>query len=303
MEIGAGLDGRIGLELAELRDLAREAARLGYASVWTPYAAHDPFLLCAEWWRASGLRTGVAVVPLSVLGSPPALAKSASTVAELTGGRFVLGIGSGSAREIAFVRERLSALRKLLATPPSVSVYLAALGPRMLRLAGELADGAALNWCSAEQVAWSRERIAEGARRAKRDPAAVAVHEYVRVCVDDDEDAARLAVALALLPYALRPAGEPKNTGYRAHFDRMGFAETLDELETLRDRGASTDALARALPQELLVRVAAWGHAATVRQGFLRLAQGLDVAIVRAVTTRPDADAVLAALDACRPRR
>ncbi len=300
IKVGVGLDGRIGLTLDELRELAREARRLGYASVWTPYATHDPFVLCAEWWRASGLATGVSVVPLSTIGAPVALAKSAATLAELTGGRFVLGIGSGQLRKVAAVRERLRDVRGLLARSGDAPVYLAALGPRMLHLAGELADGAALNWCSPEQIAWSRERIAEGAREAGRDPANVVVHEYIRVCVDADVDAARLAVARALLPYALRPAGGPSG-GYRAHFDRMGFGAALDELEARRAGGAKSDELAQAFPPDLLRRVAAWGEPAKAREDFLRLAAGLDVAVVRVVPARPATEAVLATMLACRP--
>ena len=299
MEIGVGLDGRLGLGLEDVRDLAREAARRGYASVWTPYATFDPFVLCTEWWRACDLATGVAVIPLSVIGSPVALAKSGTTVAAVTGGRFRLGVGSGTIREIAVVRERLEALRGLVGRVPPV--YLGALGPRMLRLAGELADGAALNWCSAEHVAWSRERVAEGARRARRDPRGVLLHEYVRVCVDEDEDAAGLVVARAVLSYALRPPGAPAGA-YRAHFERMGFGEPLAELEARRDRGASEDELARAIAPALLARVAAWGRAARVRDGFRRLAQGLDVAVARILVTRPgDADGAIAAIEACRP--
>src|SRR4029453_1794128 len=63
---------------------------------------------------------------------------------------------------------------KLAISPaPHTPVYLGALGPEMLRLAGELADGVCLNWCSPEQIAWSRDRIAEGAARSKRDPKSV----------------------------------------------------------------------------------------------------------------------------------
>ena len=51
---------------------------------------------------------------------------------------------------------------------PPAPVVLGALGPRMLRLAGEMADGAALNWCTPEQVAWSREQVAAGAARRPR---------------------------------------------------------------------------------------------------------------------------------------
>jgi 5,10-methylenetetrahydromethanopterin reductase len=110
---------------------------------------------------------------------------------------------------------------------PRVPVYLGALGPGMLRLAGEASDGAALNWCNPEQIAWSRERVAEGAARADRDPSEVRIVEYIRVCVDDDEDATRRALARAILPYALVQPGASKDHGYRAHFARMGFDAAL----------------------------------------------------------------------------
>ena len=122
--------------------------------------------------------------------------------------------------------------------PPATPIYLGALGPRMVRLAGEVADGAALNWCTPEQVAWSRRRVAEAAEAAGRDPGAVKLAEYIRVCVDDDVEAARIALAKAALGYAMGPrrsAGE-KPMGYRAHFERMGFAAELAELDRMRDQ-------------------------------------------------------------------
>lgn len=309
MEIGAGLDARLGLGLDELRELAREAARLGYTSLWTPNAAYDPFLLCAEWWRAAGIATGISVLPIPLAGSPAVLARAAATLAALTEGRFVLGIGSGAMRRgaLATMREHLTAIGALLdgsalgIRAPRAAVHLGALGPRMLRLAGELADGVDLNWCTPEHVAWSRERVAEGARRAGRDPRSVPLVEYVRVCVDEDVERARLAMARALLPYALRPPPSPRGAGYRGHFARMGLGDAIEELEARRDRGASTEELARAFSAEALGRVSAWGPADAVREGFRRLAAGLDVALVRVVTARPGTLGVRSALEACRP--
>lgn len=299
VEIGAGLDARLGLSLAELSDVARDSRDLGYASVWTPNADHDPFLLCAEWWHAAQLATGISVLPFSAVGPPPTLAKPALTLAELTGGRFSLGVGTGAWQEVAPTRERLLELRALLAG--RVPVLLGALGPRMLRLAGELADGAALNYCTTEHVAWSRGRIAEGARRAGRDPSSVRVVSYVRVAVHEDEDRARRAFAKALLPYALARPGVPKRLGYRAHFARMGFDGALTELESRRDRGAGPDELAGAFPPELMRRVGYFGPAAGAREAFRRLAAGLDVAIVRVVAAEPGVASVRATLEACRP--
>src|SRR5687768_2340365 len=102
MEIGIGLDQGLGLSFAQHRELAREAARLGYASAWTPSGvAQDAFQICGQWWTASagmaggGLTTGISVVPVPIW-SAPTLAATAGTLGELTGGRFILGIGSGS---------------------------------------------------------------------------------------------------------------------------------------------------------------------------------------------------------------
>jgi alkanesulfonate monooxygenase SsuD/methylene tetrahydromethanopterin reductase-like flavin-dependent oxidoreductase (luciferase family) len=172
----------------------------------------------------------------------------------------------------------------------------------MLELAGEVADGAALNWCSAEQVASSRARIAAGEKRAGRAPGTTRLAEYVRICVDDDEEAARRAFTRALLGYARDGGGEAGRArlGYRAHFERMGFGEALNQLDALEARGASEEALIDAFPPELALRVGYFGKPAGARRAFLALADGLDVAIVRVVSTRPGLAATLLALEACR---
>jgi len=54
----------------------------------------------------------------------------------------------------------LRGVKLAISPPPHTPVYLGALGPEMLRLGGELADGICLNWCTPEQIAWSRARIA-----------------------------------------------------------------------------------------------------------------------------------------------
>lgn len=347
MEIGLGVDPTAGLTFARHREVARAAARQGYTSCWTPAGiGQDAFQVCAQWWGASaevvpeGLLTGISVVPVPIW-SAPALATAAATLGELTGERFVLGVGSGSIHSpayrhslglpdwpsIALMRDFLVTLRALLAgervdydgpavrlhgislgarrpsggPPPRVPLLLGALGPRMLRLAGEAADGAALNWCTPEQIAWSRERVAEGAARAGRDPAAARLVEYIRVCVDEDEGAARRAFARAVLGYALAPPGGSQDHGYRAHFARMGFDAALSDLEARRDRGAAREELIERFPDDLLRLVGYYGPAAGAAAAFARLAQGLDTAIVRVVPARPGLAAVTAVLDACRP--
>ena len=184
-------------------------------------------------------------------------------------------------------------------------VYLGTLGPEMLRLAGELADGVNLNWCTPEQIVWSRERITEGAARTGRDAAEVKVAEYIRVCVDDDPETARMAFARSTMGYALGqtvPTARERELGYRAHFERMGFTEELADLERMRESGASRDEVADAFPVEILQQVGYYGPADGAAAAFNRLAQGLDTAIVRVVGARPGVESVLNVMRACRPQ-
>ena len=305
---------------------------------------HDSFHLCSQRWAASrevvpeGLFTGIAVSPV-MYRTPIAFAMSGGTVSQITNGRFIMGIGSGGAYRpaarralglprlsaLSMMRDYLATVRALVAgevvdyegetvklrgarlgvdPPPNTPVYLGALGPEMLRLSGELADGAALNWCTPQQVAWSRERIAEGARRAGRDPSEIQVVEYIRICIDDDVDMARRAFTRSLMGYALGarvPTDRERALGYRGHFERMGFADGLRELDEMRSRNAPRDDVTEAFPSELLRRVGYYGPAAGAAEAFRRLAQGLDTAIVRVVAARPGVESVRAVMEACAP--
>src|SRR5580700_7147691 len=96
MMIGVGLDSRLGLPFDQLRAAAREAAGLGFESAWTPAGGvPDSFHVCLAWGLDTGLRTGISVVPAVRMWTPPGLAAQAATLAELTRGQFVLGLGTG----------------------------------------------------------------------------------------------------------------------------------------------------------------------------------------------------------------
>ncbi len=347
---------RVGIQLPEVERevrwpeylaLARAAEAAGFDSIWLG----DHLLYRGDgrpergpweaWTLLSALAAATERVRLGPLVAcagfhPPGLiAKMAATIGEVSGGRFVLGLGAGWNEQefrtfgipydhrVSRFEESFAIVRGLLAgervdyvgtavnlrgvslgrrkDAPRVPVYLGALGPGMLRLAGEVSDGAALNWCKPEQIAWSRERVAEGAARADRDPAEVQIAEYIRICVDDDEDAARRALARAILPYALVQPGASKGHGYRAHFARMGFDAALSDLEARRERGTTAAELADAFPTDLLQMVGYFGKAANAGAAFANLAQGLDLAIVRVVPVRPDQTAVMAVAEACQP--
>tara|TARA_Y100000590_G_scaffold227562_1_gene256862 strand:- start:34 stop:1077 length:1044 start_codon:yes stop_codon:yes gene_type:complete len=304
----------------------------------------DSFLVCSQRWAASasvvsgGVTTGISVSPVG-LRTPFSLAMSAGTVSKLTDGRFILGIGSGGIHRHSWrnswgfngisalqtMRDYLITIRGLLAgekmdyrgttfaldgarlgikPPQCTPVYLAALGPKMLRVGGELADGVALNWCTSEQVSWSRDRISEGAESSGRDPSEIKIAEYIRVCVDDNVDDARMALAKATIEYVLgKDEGNEKERfmGYRGHFDRMGFEDVLSELDNMRNQGVSSDDMADAFPADLLSRVGYFGPASGAASAFKRLSRGLDVPIVRVVASRPGLDAVMETMRSCRP--
>ncbi|MGH7964091.1 MAG: LLM class flavin-dependent oxidoreductase, partial [Candidatus Binatia bacterium] len=194
--------------LAEYADLAREAERLGYTDAWSSEVdGLDCFSPLAVVGQATRMRLGTAIANVYTRG-PATLAMSAAGLAELAPGRFCLGLGAGSQvivetwnggqfhRPAVRVREMVEFLKKALAgervvfhgetftvdgfrlsQPPlaPVPIYLAALRPTMLRLAGAVADGAILNWLSADDVQKSVAVIREAAARAGRDPQAVEV--------------------------------------------------------------------------------------------------------------------------------
>jgi len=88
---------------------------------------------------------------------------------------------------------------------------------------------------------------------------------------------------------------------FRFHSRKLGFEDDLVRLETRWAAGASEDEIADAFPPELVQQVGYFGPPSGAAEAVQRLAQGLDLAIVRVIAARPGADAVLATMRACRP--
>ena len=135
MEIGVGLDATLNLSWDDQSVLAREAAQQGYTSIWTPEGTgQDSYQLCLRRWEAScdvvdgGVTTGISVSPV-MYRTPMAFAMTGGTVSDISGGKFIMGIGSGGsyrprARQalglpnlstLALMRDYLATIRPLVA--------------------------------------------------------------------------------------------------------------------------------------------------------------------------------------------
>jgi alkanesulfonate monooxygenase SsuD/methylene tetrahydromethanopterin reductase-like flavin-dependent oxidoreductase (luciferase family) len=304
----SGREARTGVALRDplpwhdLEQVVATAEQTGYAALFLPeIAARDAFATLnglAPAAPAVSLATGVATV---VSRTPRITAMAASTVAERSGGRMILGLGTGHASPGALdeLRAYVGIVRALLAgravdgeelslAPVApVPIWLAALGPRSMRLAGELADGVLLNWAPPERVGFARERIAEGARNAGRDPASVEIGVYVRSCVGQGAAGDR-ALRRAAAEYATYPA-------YRRQFEEVGL-------------GAEADAAARAgpdgagVPDALLDAVTLRGEAqrALARLEAYREA-GADLPVVYPVASLEPVSSILGTLFALAP--
>jgi hypothetical protein len=124
---------------------------------------------------------------------------------------------------------------------------------------------------------------------------------YIRVCIDDDVAAARLAFGAQVLSYAMGRPGIPKNTGYRGLFAAMGYDAELTELEERREQGTPMAELVAAAPEEMLQAVGYYGPAGPAPAAFARLSKGLDETVVRVITARPGLAPVHAAMAALTP--
>ncbi|GIW06659.1 MAG: 5,10-methylenetetrahydromethanopterin reductase [Dehalococcoidia bacterium] len=312
------------LPLLETLAIAREAARLGFGGMWTPEnRERSGFVTCTYWGtHVPGIQVGIGILPARAR-SPHSIALDAMTVQEVTGGRFILGLGSSgggpawgtpSDRPVAAMTDYVRTVRALVAGErvvyhgktiqlagdqilmpgvPPVPVYLGALGPQMLAVAGRYADGVLLNWTNESRVNFARERIARAAASVGRDPSTVVIAGYIRVSVDEDEERARRAVAAQTLKFWRMPH-------YRAQWEAMGFEEA-SRLAQLAVASDDPTRAADSLPHDFVRSVSAWGTPSTAARRFAELAEGLDIAIARVIPARPGRDGVMAVLEALAP--
>jgi len=242
-----------------IRTCAREAEALGYSSFWVNHpGATDGLASLGEAAKATRrIEFGVGVIPLHTRG-PESIAAGVRAQA-LPLDRLLLGVGSPNPGALSRVREGVAALRGELQT----RIVVAALGPKMCRLAGEVADGVLLNWVTPEYARRSADLVREGAAAARRP--APKIFAYVRLAIGA---AAHERLRGEAGRYAAIPA-------YGANFERMGVKP-------------ETTAIAAHAAEEIAPALAKW-------RGVV------DEVVLRAITAADTVDDHLALVRAARP--
>jgi alkanesulfonate monooxygenase SsuD/methylene tetrahydromethanopterin reductase-like flavin-dependent oxidoreductase (luciferase family) len=203
--VAAGLDAEVS------GPLAAECAGLGYSSMWSnDHPAASGLETLRDFAEGSSeIDLGVAVIALD--RSSPAEINEKIDSLGLDRERVWLGVGAGfSKKPLTRMREALPELRE---TIPGVRLVLAAMGPKMCRLAGSSYDGVFFNWMTPEFAASARENVEAGASEAGRE--APPVFGYVRTSVGADAET-RLAKEEGFY--------RDLHDGYRNHFERLGEA-------------------------------------------------------------------------------
>jgi F420-dependent oxidoreductase-like protein len=244
---GIGAFISVGRSLEATLGRVGRADGLGFDSAYiTHIAGRDSLtVLMAYAGATERIRLGTGVVPI-FSRTPVAMAQTAATIDEYSGGRMVLGLGVSHrvtvenwygaeiAKPVTQMREYAQIVRAILRGEeppqgeffrtqfrfmgyeprPDIPIYVAALSPNMLRLAGEVADGVMLWLCNPDYI---REvvvpAVTAGRERAGKSLEGFDVVAAVPVALTDDREAATATMRQDLTPYASLPF-------YRAMLER-----------------------------------------------------------------------------------
>ena len=245
------------LPMDAIPDLARAAEAHGFDCAWGGEANNkDPtVMLSAIAAVTTRLKVGSAIY--HILGRTPAtLALQAMGLDELSGGRFLLGIGSSNPtiakwhgqsfdRPLSRIQEYIEITRaamrgeklnfegkfftaqnfKMAFKPSgrSIPIYVAAFGPKMTRLAGRISDGVLINMANPTEISRIAAEVKAGAQEAGKDPSKMEIICKIRCSIAPNYSVAREALSHALTYYALADY-------YRDLLGRMGFAEEVEAM-------------------------------------------------------------------------
>lgn len=270
--------------MQQLIELARLAEARGFDSVWVPEGsgkeAFSQLTAYALSTQRVHLGTGIATI---YSRSPSLLAMTAGTLDLISGKRAVLGLGIGhrqgveQGHGVAFgkplrrMREYVATVRAILrgedipeATQVPVKrfrlefaparrdlpIFIAALGPQMCQLAGEIADGVLMNWATPSYVQEAIANVRKGAERVGRNPEEVEIACYIRAAVEPDTTAVKQALARETVHYVALDF-------YRRMFEQSGFAEETEAVMKALPQGV--EAAAEHISDRMLESVAIFG--------------------------------------------
>jgi F420-dependent oxidoreductase-like protein len=328
---------RIGIGAAMLSprdvDFVREAERLGVDSVWTAEFwsgdALTPLAYLAA--QTSSIRLGTGIAQLGAR-TPAMLAMSALSMQALSGGRFILGVGTSGpqvmegwhgvrfdkpvrrTRETIEIIRRVSAQERLqydgeiytlplpsgqgralrsLMPATYIPIYVASLGPANLRLTGELADGWIGNSFFPETSAVFLDPIREGSAAAGRDIADLDLTVSVGVEFTDDVEEAGRRHAEGYA-FTFGAMGSSTRNFYNEAFARQGYGDDVGEVQRLWLAG-DREAARKRVPIAIGLGTNLIGTDGMIRDR-LRLYRDAGITMLRAGPAGDDPDTRLAHL-------
>lgn len=304
-----------------------EAERLGVDCVWSAESwGHDavtPLAFLAA--RTSRIRLGSGIMQAGTR-TPALVAMTAMSLAWMSGGRFILGLGTsgpqviegwhgirfdrpllrmreiveivrlatrgervayrGSVYELPLPGGEGKALRSAARPQPDIPVYLATLTPRSLELTGEIADGWLGTSFMPEHASVFFDHLAAGAARAGRSLADLDLQVGGVVAFGDDVERL-VARRKPGLAFTLGAMGSRQHNFYNAAFQRAGYREVALEAQRLWLDGRRDEAAAR-VPDEMVLKTNLLGTEAMVRQRLL----AYRAAGVTTLRLEPDAESL-----------
>ena len=242
-----------GMQVEELDAYARRLETLGYDTLWIPeVSGREPFATCAHLLaRTERIRVGTGIANVYVRDAAAA-AQGRHTLAELSGGRFTLGLGVSHpflveprghewSMPLPKMRSYLHGIAGTAvdapAPPRPAPIIVAAHGPKLLKLSAELADGAFMYLVPPEYVR-------EGRRILGPDKE---LHAVMRCCFTEDGDKARAMARQGLSFYVGLPAYQRiwKSIGFEdSDFEQGGSDRLIDSVIAWGDEKRLRDRLA-----------------------------------------------------------